>query len=518
MTRRKVTVNTPLATPVKRTRGERVVAFIERYCKVPAGDLLPVGSPLKLLPFQKKFILDIYDNPFGTQRAYLSIARKNGKTALIAGIVLAHLLGPEARQNSQIVSGAMSREQAGIVFELARKMVEMSPELSRVTRIIPSTKRLFGLVRNVEYKALSAEGKTAHGLSPILAILDEVGQVQGPRSPFISAVTTSQGAYKDPLLIAISTQAPTDADLFSTWIDAQKSAPNPRVVSHVYSAPEDCALDDIEAWKAANPALGIFRSQEDVEKEAQLAIDMPANESEFRNLYLNQRVESASPFVSKTVWEANAKPATPYKNRTVFGGLDLAQVNDLCAFVLVDQDDGSVNCAFWLPKQNLSVKARKDRVPWDLWEKEGLLYTTPGAAVEYKHVAKYLRDVFNSCNVTAIGFDRYHMRHLRPWLVEAGFTDEELERFKEFGQGTQSMTPALRALEVKLLNHELKHGDNKILKMCAANARVVGDSGARKFDKRKSRGRIDGMVALAMAVGVMPEKAVEEKKFQILFV
>jgi len=125
-------------------------------------------------------------------------------------------------------------------------------------------KRLIGLARNVLYRALAAEGKTAHGLSPVLAILDEVGQVVGPTDKFVSAITTAQGAYKNALMIAISTQAPTDADLFSVWIDAQKAAPDPRVVCHVYAAPEDCALDDKRAWIAANPALGVFRSLADV--------------------------------------------------------------------------------------------------------------------------------------------------------------------------------------------------------------------------------------------------------------
>ena len=266
----------------KLTRGQRVVAFIEKYCLIPEGD--HIGKPMKLDKFQKKFILDIYDNPYGTHSAYLSIARKNGKTGLIAAILLAHLVGPEAVQNSQIVSGAQSKDQAAVVFELARKMVEMSPVLVKLVRVQPSGKRLIGLARNVLYRALAAEGKTAHGLSPILAILDEVGQVEGPTDKFVNAITTAQGAYTNPLLIAISTQAPTDADMFSTWIDAQKNAPDPRVVCHVYAAPEDCALDDRKAWAAANPALGVFRSLEDIEKQCKKAMALPAFENEFRNL------------------------------------------------------------------------------------------------------------------------------------------------------------------------------------------------------------------------------------------
>ena len=496
------------------TRGERVCAFIERHCVIPSGDL--VGQPMRLEEFQRKFILDIYDNPFGTRRAYLSIARKNGKTGLIAGLVLAHIIGPEARTNAQLVSGAMSREQAGIVFELAADMVRLSPKLEKLVRIIPSTKTLVGLTRNTKYKALSAEGKTAHGLSPVVAILDEVGQVEGPTDKFISAITTSQGAYENALLIAISTQAPTDADMFSVWIDAQKNAPDPRVVCHVYEAPKDCALDDKTAWFAANPALGKFKSLTSVEHAARLAIEMPATESEFRNLELNQRVEAASPFVSRSVWERNGAAPGDLSGKTVHGGLDLSSVSDLTALILVDSD-GGVHPTFWLPEHGLGEKAKADRVPYDVWHKQGLLATTPGQAIEYEYVAEFLRGVFDACDVEKIGFDRYNWKHLRPWLVKAGFGDDELGKFVEFGQGTKSMTPALRELEVKLLNGQLKHGNHPVLNMCAANAVVVGDSGARKFDKQRARGRIDGMVALAMAVGVMPSEA-EAPDYKVYFI
>jgi phage terminase large subunit-like protein len=497
------------------TRGERVVAFIEKYCQAPEGD--HIGKLIRLDPFQIKFIIEVYDNPFVTHSAYLSIARKNGKTALIACLLLAHICGPEAVQNSQIVSGAQSKDQAAVVFELARKMVDMSPKLSAVVRVQPSGKRLIGIRKNVLYRALAAEGKTAHGLSPILALLDEVGQIKGPTDKFVSAITTAQGAYSNPLLIAISTQAPTDADLFSIWIDAQTSSADPRVVCHVYTAPADCELEDRKAWAAANPALGKFRSMQDVEKQAKAAVLMPANEPEFRNLILNQRVESAAPFVSKSVWQANGGEPGSIDGRKVWAGLDLSAVNDLTALVGVD-DTGGVHSTFWLPHKGLAEKSRKDRVPYDLWERQGVLCTTPGKAIEYEFIAEFLRGFFDRCDVQALGFDRALMKFLRPWLVKAGFADAELEKFIDFGQGTLSMTPALRDLEVKLLNSQLRHGNHPVLTMCAANAVVVGESGARKFDKAKARGRIDGMVSLAMAVGVMPqEKAPPPPEYQMLF-
>lgn len=199
------------------TRGERNCRFIESYCKIPEGQ--HIGKDVVLADFQVLFILAIYDNIHITDTALLSIARKNAKTGTIAFILLVHTVGPEAKQNSRIVSGAMSRDQAAEVYNLASKCVMISEKLSDIIRIVPSSKKLIGLPMNVEYQAISAEGKTAHGKSPILAILDEVGQIQGPQSDFVDAITTAQGAYDDPLLIYISTQSATDADLFSVLID-----------------------------------------------------------------------------------------------------------------------------------------------------------------------------------------------------------------------------------------------------------------------------------------------------------
>lgn len=498
----------PRKAPRVLTRGEKVCAFIETYCKAPEGDL--VGQSIKLVDFQRKFILDVYDNPNGTSTGILSIGRKNGKTALIAGILLAHLVGPEAVWNSQIVSGAMSKEQAAILFELARKMVDMSDDLRPLVKIFPSGKKLLGIKRNVTYKALAAEGKTTHGLSPIVAIMDELGQVKGPTDEFVSAVETAQGAYKNALYLVISTQAPTANDMLSRMIDSQEANPDPKTVCHVYAAPHDCELDDEEAWKAANPALGVFRSLDDLKKQIRKAQDLPSYEPAVRNLILNQRVDAESPFVPRSIWEANGAEPEKRKGGKLWGGLDLSSVNDLTAFEGI-LEDGSVVSEFFLPEFGLAEKSKKDKVPYDVWAKQGFLRTTPGKAIEYRYVAKFLRSIFNDYDVQAVGFDRYNMKFLVPWLVEEGFSEQEIAKFVEFGQGTASMTPALRDLEVKLLNTQLKHGKHPVLNMCAANARVVGDSGARKFDKKTARGRIDGMVALAMAVGVMPQETAEEE-------
>ena len=179
------------------SRAEKVIAFIEQYLVVPEG--AHVGRPVKLRPWQKEIIREIYDSP--TRRAIVSLARKNGKTALAAMLVLVHLVGPEARRNGHIFSAAQSRDQAAIVFGLAAKMVRMSAELNEIVTVRDSGKELVCSVTGARFRALSAESTTAYGLSPVFTIHDELGQVRGPRSELYDALETAAGAAADPLSI-----------------------------------------------------------------------------------------------------------------------------------------------------------------------------------------------------------------------------------------------------------------------------------------------------------------------------
>ena len=483
------------------TRGEKVCAFITKYCVVPEG--AKVGQPIQLAKFQRKFILAIYDSPVQVRHAYLAIARKNGKSALIACLVLAHLVGPEARLNAQIISGARSRDQAAVVFKLAHKMVRLSPELRKLVRAVESTKTLFGLAMSTEYHAISAEATTAHGLSPVLAILDEVGQVKGPSDAFIDAITTAQGAHEEPLLIAISTQAPTDADLFSVWLDDAERSGDASIVSHVYTAPADCELDDPKAWAAANPALGIFRSLDDVKRQAEKAMRMPGEENKFRVLTLNQRVNLFAPFVSRNTWKecAGEIDRAVFDEGLVYGGLDLSATTDLTALVLTCRVDEVLHVLpfFWLPAENVRDAAKRDGAPYEVWMREGLLRTTPGKMIDYDFVARDIGEITAGMSIAKIGFDRWRMDRMQGALDRQGV----VLPLEPYGQGFKDMSPALDALEADLLAGRLRHGDNGPLGMCAANAVEVRDPAEnRKLDKKKATGRIDGMVALAMSEGV----------------
>lgn len=485
------------------TRGDRNIAWIEKHCRIPEGKL--VGQKVKLSKDQKRWIKSIYDTP--TRTFILSMARKNAKTALSAFLLLLHLCGPEAKANSQLFSAAQSRDQASILFALAAKTVRLDQELSSVVTVRDSGKQLFCPGLGTLYRALSADASTAYGLSPAFTVHDELGQVKGPRSELYEALETASAAQSDPLSIVISTQAPTDADLLSILIDDALTGSDPRVKVALHTAPKDLDPFSDESIRLANPHFDVFMNVEEVRRQAEEARRMPSREASYRNLILNQRVEARNPFVTQSVWQGcGSSPDGDMESKRLWIGLDLSSVSDLTALVAVS-DDGDVYSRFWLPSDGLEEKSRADRVPYDIWAQQGFLDTCPGKSIEYEFIAHHLRDLFDTCQVEAVAFDRYNMRFLKPWLEKVGFTPEELERFIEFGQGFVSMSPALRELESRLLNGQLKHGNHPVLAMCASNATVVQDPAEnRKFVKTKATGRIDGMVALAMAIGAMPNQ------------
>lgn len=496
-------------------RARSNIDWIERELVIPDGIL--IGQQFKLREWQKKIIRGIYETP--TRRAIISFGRKNGKTSLAACLLLLHLCGYEARRNSELYSSALSRDQAAILFRLAAKMVRLAPRLQNLVTIRDTVKQLYCPQLGTLYTALSADASTNFGLSPVFIVHDELGQVRGPRHTLYEALETATGAQEEPLSIVISTQSPNDADLLSVLIDDAQRDTDPRTKLFLYTAPEELDPFSKKAIVSANPAFGQFQNTKEVLDMAQQAKRMPSREAEYRNLILNQRVEADNPFVTKRVWDQNnAAPVLPLKSE-VYGGLDLSSTNDLTAFVMVAPKDGfyDVEPVFWLPSDGLPERSRQDRVPYDLWNQKGFLKTTPGRSIQYEFVAAYLRDVIRNRDVRKIAFDRAYMNHLRPWLLKVGLTPDVIDNtFVDFGQGWVSMSPALRTLEGHLLESKLRHGGHPVLTMCAANAVVMMDERAnRTLTKKRSRGRIDGMIALTMAMAMATAKAAEKHVYEV---
>lgn len=489
-------------------RSERNAAWIEKFCRVPEGKY--VGQPVRLTRHQLEWLAEIYDSP--TRRFILSMGRKNAKTATSAFLLLLHLCGPEAKRNAQLFSAAQSRDQAAILFSLAAKIVRMSPGLKSVVGVRDSTKQLYCAELGTMYRALSADASTAYGLSPSLVVHDELGQVIGPRSELYEALETASAAQEQPLSIVISTQAPNDADLLSLLIDDALKGDDPATKVRLYSASMDADPFEEATIRQANPHFDVFMNRDEVLSQAGAAKRMPSREASYRNLILNQRITLNNPFISRSVWNANGAQPDPdcIRNLPLYCGLDLSSRLDMTAFVATCEDDAQavhVHAAFFAPRDGVLDRARRDRVPYDTWAEDGQLILTTGASVDYAMVAQYLAEFCAEHAVAAIAFDRWHIGFLQAELARIGANLPLVP----FGQGFKDMTPALAQLETELLNSRLRHGGHPILKWNAANAVATRDpAGNRKLDKTKATGRIDGLVALAMARGVAKQAQPEE--------
>lgn len=502
--------NTPLQDC---TRAEKNMKFIEKYFKVPEGDL--VGQPMKLTLFQEVFFYCVFDAPRKIRRVIFSIARKNAKTALIAIIVILYICGQEAIQNSRLASAAQTRDQASEVFNYASKIIEQSPELSTFAKVVASRKMIFGITSKVQYKALSSDAKSNIGGSPLVAVIDEAGQIEGERDALVEAILTGQLAYENALHFIISTQAATDGDWLSIQIDDAINNQPDDVICFVYEADAECDLLDEIQWKNANPALDDFCSRENLRNLLSEAQRMPSLEASRRNLNLNQRVNRNNPFIPPVVFKACGKPANIQYGDKIYAGLDLSTAVDLSALVFIANKNNNwhVEGRYFLPKDTLKEKSRQDRVPYDVWEKQGFIVATNGKVIDYDFIAQEIWNLFHYYDLQVLGFDRYKISYLKPKLIDLGFTDEMLDKIQPFGQGFVSMSPAIQELEADFIQGRIAHGNNPVLSMAAQNATVLSDStGNRKLVKPKQRyKRIDPMVALVMARGVVTTELTKEQ-------
>jgi phage terminase large subunit-like protein len=277
--------------------------------------------------------------------------------------------------------------------------------------------------------------------------------------------------------------------------------PSPSFYVQLHAAPEECRLDDPEAWAAANPALGHFLNAEQFEDAAQRAIRSPSFAPAFQNLHLNQRVDAEARFINPGDWQANSAPFDPLEleGKRCFGGLDLGSTSDLTAFVLWFPDEGKVLAWHFVPKERVAERVEKDRVPYDRWATDGHIITPPGRATDRLAIAKVLAEVRQAFDVQAIAYDRWRMEELLKLLSDEGIALP----LEPFGQGFVTMGPAVDAFETALLTGNMQHNNNPVLSWEAGNAVVEIDAaGNRKPTKNKSYDKIDGIVAAIMACGV----------------
>lgn len=480
-------------------RALKTIAFLSRL-RVPAGEL--VGSPFVVQPFQRRFLHLAFAE--GIRTAILSIARKNAKTALCAGIVLAGLIGPLARRNGQILSGARSRKQAAQVFQYVLQIIDLM-QWRPFFRIQESSKQITCGRTGVVFQALSADAGTAHGAQPFLNVIDELGQVRGPTDPLYAAMTSATGAYENALSIIISTQAAEETALLSTLIDATLSGEDPTSAAMVFSAASDADPWIRDTWRQANPALGVFRSEADIESLAFKARLIPSLENEFRNLMLNQRVSLVATWLTGQAWEACAGEIDEelFKRGHVYAGLDLSSRNDLTSLALVVEDEktGEIHARlyFWMPEHDIDERSRRERADYGLWSRDGYLELVEGKTINFAWIADRLAQLCQDLDVRAVAYDRWRIEILRQELGRIGA--EAVVPLVPHGQGFKDMSPAVEEAESAIALEQLRHGGNPVLRYCIANTRLRTDpAGNRKPDKALSYGHIDGTVALLMAI------------------
>lgn len=449
------------------------------------------------------------------RRAILSMGRKNGKSALIACLVLAHLHGPESIPNAEIYSAANDREQAAIVFKTARQIVEADPELMEVIKIVPSTKTLANYGKGSFYRAVSSESGTKHGLNPTLVIFDELAQAKNRN--LYDVLDTSFGARSEPLFIVISTQSNDPEHILSKLIDDGLNADDPSICCHLYTVPEDTKdIYDPAVWRLANPALGDFRSLIDLKAIADKAARMPAEEPKFRNLYLNQRVAPVSSLISRKEWMACAGDAEFVDGEPVWLALDMSAVVDLTALIMGSADDKTrLRAYIWKPADLLREHSDRDfgagNARYVEWHKAGHLLASPGRSIDPAVVAKQIAELQQRYKVLGLAYDRWRMAELMREFDDIGLQTYEDKgdgkgsglRLIPWGQGYKDMAPAIDALELAVMKRELEHPNNPVLNWAFANAIATMDpAGNRKIDKDKARFRIDPCVATAMLFGL----------------
>ena len=468
------------------------------------------GVPFELLPWQDKIICDI----FGTVKesgyrqyntAYIEIPKKNGKSELAAAVALYMTCG-DSEWGAEVYGCASDRQQASIVFDVAVDMVDQCPALKKRIKPIMSVKRLVYQPTNSFYQVLSAEAYTKHGLNVHAVVFDEL-HAQPNRNLYDVMTKGSGDARTQPLFFLITTAG---NDRNSICYEVHQKAKDvfegkkidKTFYSAIYGMEDNDDWGKEENWYKANPSLGHTIDIEKVRAAFQSAKENLAEENLFRQLRLNQWVKQSIRWMQMDRWDECAFPTEldMLRGRECYGGLDLSSTTDITAFVLVfpprdEEEKFIVLPYFWIPADNLATRVRRDHVPYDIWEQQGYIKTTEGNVVHYGFIEAFIEELITAYNIKEIAFDRWGAVQMVQNLEGMGFT------VVPFGQGYKDMSPASKELMKLVLEKKVSHGGNPVLRWMMDNIYVKTDpAGNIKPDKEKSTDRIDGAVALIMAL------------------
>jgi phage terminase large subunit-like protein len=489
----------------------RVIRFIEQFIVGTEGDY--DGKPFVLEPWMTALLFILYGWEWaetGYRRfkfAYNEISRGNLKSTLASALCVYELI---SERGANVYSASTDKKTSKVVFDTANLQVQKSPYLSKKIRSYRNNLHITGTA--AKFEPCSAEAKTIfHASRPSFVVLDELHL--HPDDSVWSAFASALGKRYNSMLFAITNSG---YDRHSVcWRQREYSI---KVLQGL--VPDDtwfawiCGLDDEDIkdpdgwlnesnWIKANPSLGVAVSIDDMRSQARRAKEDPASLNQFLRLRLSVWTTSESIFIEPEKWALCNDPvdAIALKGRQCFGGLDLSTTTDISAFVLVfppygDDKKWRVLPYFFLPKDNIQKRAKKDRVPYDVWERQGLFQLTPGNIIDTAFIRAKINEVAGLYKVLEIAYDKAFSADLTPQLENDGM------KMVPFHPGEISQTPPLKKLSELVLKQELAHGSNPVLSWMASNLVVrIGATGLMKPDKEKSREKIDGMSALLDALG-----------------
>lgn len=468
------------------------------------------GKPFKLLDWQEQIIRDLFGvvKPNGYRQfntAYIEIPKKMGKSELAAAVALLLCCG-DNEERAEVYGCAADRQQATIVFDVAADMVRMCPALNRRVKILASQKRIIFLPTNSFYQVLSAEAYSKHGFNIHGVVFDEL-HTQPNRKLFDVMTKGSGDARMQPLYFLITTAG---TDTHSICYETHQKAVDilegrkidPTFYPVIYGAKDSDDWTDPKVWKKANPSLGVTVQMEKVKAAFESARQNPGEENAFRQLRLNQWVKQSIRWMPMEKWDACAFQVNEeeLEGRVCYGGLDLSSTTDLTAFSLVfppldESDKFRILPYFWVPEETLSLRVKRDHVPYDVWEKQGFIKTTEGNVVHYGFIEKFIETLGERFNIREIAFDRWGAVQMVQNLENMGFT------VVPFGQGFKDMSPPTKELMKLVLEQKIAHAGHPVLRWNMDNIFIRTDpAGNIKCDKEKSTEKIDGAIATIMAL------------------
>jgi len=488
---------------------DKAVKWIEKYITHVKGE--HAGKPVILEDWQKNDIVrplfGMKDRLSGHRKyrtVYVEIPRKNAKSTLAAGIGL-YLLMNDGEPGAEIYSAAADRSQAGIVFDVARSMVNNRTALQRRAR--PFRNSITYESNGSFYKAISADANTKHGFNAHGIIFDELHTQ--PNRELFDVLTTSVGSRRQPITLLLTTAG---YDKTSICYEMHEYARKVKAgiiqdetfLPVIYTVDREVDIYDVQIWKTANPGFGSIVKREYLEEQINKVKNNPSFEATFRRLHLNQWTDSEDTFIADTDWMACDQGPIQTENRMVYAGLDLASTRDINALIAVYKNtDGFVDVKawFWMPEATAKARSMSNDVNYLQWIRDGYIIATPGNVTDYNQIKKTILELNEQQAFSSFGFDAWNSSQLVNDLITEGI---DLHVFDKVSMYMSTLSEPTKHLEKLVMTRKINHAGNPVLRWMMSNVMIVRDSNDNiRPDKSKSKEKIDGIVALIIALATM---------------